>query len=93
MAVCMVSGRKRDVITLKHRLPQPKTGCAKHAYQGLFLGTFLVFFWQLLHTLTMSQRVTDIHGSSQILRVLEFVSFQRFEKGLFDCSGGLFELG
>ena len=41
--------------------------------RSLFLGTFLVFFWQLLHTSTMSQTITDIHGSSQIFLVLELV--------------------
>ena len=30
--------------------------------QGLFLATFLVVFWPLLHTSTMSRDVTDIHG-------------------------------
>ena len=64
MAVCMVSGRKRDVITLKHRLPQPKTGCAKHAYQGLFLGTFLVFF---LATTSHLDNVTEGHRYSRLL--------------------------
>ena len=37
--------------------------------QGLFLGTFLVVLWQFLHTSTMSQTITDIHGSSQIFQV------------------------
>ena len=48
---------------------------SSHKVQGLFLGIFLVCFWQLLHTSTMSQTITDIHGSSQILRVSELVSF------------------
>ena len=48
---------------------------ADEPVQGLFLCTFLIIIWQLLHTSTMSQTITDIHGSSQIFRVSELVSF------------------
>ena len=62
--------------------------------QGLFFGAFLVVFWQLLHTSTMSQTITDIFTAPH--RLSECWSWYRFngsysrKKAIFTFWEGFF---
>ena len=87
---------RRELIT-----PKSQGGATEQGFEVAKTGDarigrlyFWTLFWQLLNTSTMSQAITDIHGSSQILRVTKLPSFLWFvvsKKGPFDILGGLFE--
>ena len=59
------SCREQPTLVPTHRpRPPQSTWLSWHSRHGLFLDTFLTVCLPLLHTMTLSQTIADIHGSS-----------------------------
>ena len=70
----MIPGQQQQIVLTRPGLTAAGMPAGIRSFQrpqgqGLFLGTFLVIFWQLFHTSTKSQTLTDIHVSSHNFRV------------------------